>query len=115
MARVTAAEVEKIIEVDSDIDVDTFIGTATVIIDEYLVGVGYSDDLLKEMERYLSAHLIAMRQRQVTAEKFGDADQKYGGKFGLGLKFTQYGQQVEVFDTKKVLSDPSKPIVFQAL
>jgi len=115
MARVTSDDVEKIIEVDSSLDVDAFIATATVLVDETLASSGYSDDLLFEIERYLAAHFIAMRQRQLTGDAFGDASRKYAGKFGMGLDFTQYGQQVKTLDIRGVLSISSKNIMVQAL
>jgi hypothetical protein len=115
MARTTAADVEKIIQVDSSLDVDGFIDDATTIVDEYLTTSGYSDALLEKIEKYLAAHLCSMRQRQVTEETFGDAGVKYAGKFGLGLDGSQYGQQVQFLDKKGLLSAAGKSIVMQAL
>ena len=115
MARTTAAEVEKIIDADSNIDTDSFLSTANIIVTDRMAGA-YSDDVLAEIEKYLTAHLMGMRVRQLMGEKFGDADQKYGGQFGTGLKFTQYGQQVMLFDQKGLLdTERGKSMIFQAL
>lgn len=115
MARTTAADVEKIIEVDSSLDIDAFIDDATTFVDEYLTGAGYSDAILEKIEKYLSAHFISMRQRQLTEETFGDAGVKYAGKFGMGLNGSQYGQQVQVLDKKGILAKAAKSILVQAL
>ena len=109
--RVTEADVEAIIEVDSSIDVDVFITTANTLIAEILDGAGYSEAYLTEIEKYLSAHLVSLRQRQLTGQKFGDADEKYAGKFGMGLEFTQYGQFVLNLDTSGRLKKSGKPKV----
>lgn len=116
MARVADSDVEDIIEVDSSLDLDAFIQTATTLVDSTLLSAGYSDDQLFEIERFLAAHFVAMRQRQTAKEGFGDATREYGGKFGLGLDFTQYGQQVKLLDYKGVLvGGAQKTIVVQAL
>lgn len=115
MARTLAADVEKLIEVDSSLDVDAFIDDATTLVDEYLTTSGYSDALLEKIEKYLTAHLITMRQRQLTEEAFGDASRKYAGKFGMGLDASQYGQQVQFLDKKGFLGTVGKSIVIQAL
>ena len=107
--RVTEADVEKLIDVDSFIDVDPFITAANLIVDEVLSGEGYTDAYLTEIERWLAAHLVAMRQRQITGEDYGEAGVKYGGKFGVGLDFTQYGQQVKILDTSGKLASTGKP------
>ena len=72
MARTTSADVEKLIQVDSSIDIDAFIDDATTVVDEYLLSSGYSDALLEKIEKYLTAHFISMRQHPVVEEGFGD-------------------------------------------
>ena len=57
------------------------------------------DDLLKEIERWLTAHMISSsRLRTVNKEKVGDVDVTYTGKFGEGLSMTEYGQMVLQLD-----------------
>lgn len=114
--RATEADVEKIIEVDSSIDVDAFITTANTFIDEALSDAGYSEAYLTQIEIWLSAHLVALRERQLTGQKMGDADEKYGGKFDMGLKFTQYGQWVLMLDISGILQKTGMPkVIFEAL
>lgn len=107
--RVTETEVEKLIDVDSNIDVSVFITAANQLIDDVLAGAGFTEAELKEIERWLSAHFVALRQRQLTAEWFGAAKEQYGGNFGKGLEFTQYGQTVKVLDTSGRLAKVGKP------
>lgn len=95
--RVTVDEVKKLIDTELS-DVAPFIKAANLTIDEHLLNDGIGAALLKEIERWLSAHFVAMRERQLTSETAGDAANQYGGSFGMGLNFTQYGQQVRLLD-----------------
>ncbi len=105
MARVTDAEVKQIIEVDPLVvpTTDPFILTATTLVDETLLTQGYSDALLKEIELYLAAHFTGMKQRQKKSEDFGDSKDVYMEVVGLGLEFTQYGQQAKILDLNGIL------------
>ena len=96
MARVIDAEVKKII--DTTIDTDPFIQAANLIVTDRLSNQGLGDDLLKEIERWFAAHLVAIREPQAKAEKVGDTGVTYFGKDGYGLDATPYGQQVMVLD-----------------
>lgn len=118
--RATEADVEAIYAgyIDSAVDIDSFIDTANVLVTEVLTGAGLSDDLLKEIEAYLAAHLVALSppMRQLTQEKFGDATQAMGGKFGDLLKFSQFGQMVLVLDTSGRFQKSGKTnIILEAL
>lgn len=102
MARVTATEVKEIISTSlSDSIVETFIDAANTVVSE-IIG---SDTTLsttqkKEIERWLSAHLLACaREQQPQSEKDGDASITYQGKTGMGLDSTYYGQTVKIIDT----------------
>ena len=106
--RVLSSEVKEIIET-TICDTTPFINTANAIVNEYLSNSGLSITILKQIELWLSAHLVAMRERQVTSEKLGDATTQYGGEFGLGLDFTQYGQQVKILDPTGTLTTIGKP------
>jgi hypothetical protein len=116
--RVTEAEVETLLDVDSDIDVDSFITTANLLVTQVLTGSGLSDELLAEIEKYLSAHMLEShpRLRQLTQEKFGDAAQSFAGKFGEGLKATAHGQMVLILDTSGRFEKVGKAnLIFEAL
>ena len=102
MARVKPIEVKQIIDTDlSNPNIDAFILSANITVTAILG----SDTVvtaaqLKEIERWLTAHLIASsKERQAQAEKVDDASITYSGKTGDGLKSTSFGQQVLMLDT----------------
>jgi len=117
MALVTEEEVEAIIDVDSSLDLTEFIDTAHVIVSEELTPLDiYSNDRLTKIELWLAAHFVACRQRQLEQEWIGDAKQYFSGKFGMDLRFTQYGQQVMFLDTEGIFTSLQKPkMTFNAL
>jgi len=109
--RVTVAEVQEIMDTGSltDAQVTAFITAANLTVTDKLGGsTALSAAQLKEIERWLSAHFVAMRERQVADEKIGEASVKYGGQFGKMLDFTQYGQQVKILDTTGTLANIGK-------
>jgi len=102
MPRVTAAEVKLILDTDLDIDViNAFILGAYHSVNEVIGNdTTISDDLKKEIERWLSAHFIAStREQQISKAGAGGASVTYQGTTGRGLDSTMYGQQVLVLDT----------------
>lgn len=105
--RVSAAEVGQIIDTDlSDPIVDVFIGAANITVTD-LIGsnANLSTAQLKEIERWLTAHLLACtREQQAQGEAATDAKITYQGKTGMGLDSTFYGQQVKLLDTTGVLA-----------
>ena len=82
--------------------------TVTLLVTKHLVGEGLSDALLKEIERWLSAHFIAVRDPRRKSEKLGDASEAYFGNADMGLDFTPYGQQVKVLDSTGILAGLGK-------
>jgi hypothetical protein len=102
--RVDDEEVEAIIDVESHIDTNAFIATANIMVDEYLADEGLGDSILIEIEKYLAAHFIAIRQGILKAEDFGDAKDEYAIEVGKGLDATPYGQQVKVLDPSGLLA-----------
>ncbi len=109
MARVTPTEVKEILEFDPG-TIDAFITAANLFVTEMLSGKGLSDDLLKEIERWVSAHLVAIMDGdlRLDAEKIGDASSKYQGKTGMHLNATLYGQQAQMLDSTGTLVDVGK-------
>jgi hypothetical protein len=98
VARVTSAEVKAIRpDVPATFDFTPYIAAATLMVDELAAsecGSGLSDAILKEVERWLSAHLSAVASPQKKSERFegyaatfqrGDSDQ-------VGILSTHYGQ-----------------------
>ena len=100
--RTTASAVQKVIDVDTDIWDDQFIDDASVIVDkvESNSGSAYSAAELEFMERYIAAHLYAIRDPQYVKEKTGRSSATYqrGSTTGVGLDSTQWGQTALSFD-----------------
>jgi len=103
MARTTYAEVIQIMEdctVSSTV-IDSYITAANALITKV-----FEEDtnnvpaaLLTEMERWLTAHMIACSlQRSTEREKLGMAELKYTGEYGKMLESTPYGQMVLTLD-----------------
>jgi len=99
--RVNASEVREIIDIDSSIlDISSFILAANLLITKIFSGdTTTSAAELKELERWLSAHLISCLDPQTTEEWNEEVRVKYSGTFGKGLESTRYGQTVLMLDT----------------
>lgn len=105
--RVTSTEVQEIIETDlSPLTINTYISAANLTVSAFLgSSTVLSAAQLKEIERWLTAHLMAStRVRQAQDEKAGEASIKYQGKTEMGLDGTLYGQQVKLLDTTGTLA-----------
>ena len=106
MARATEAEVKEIIDTElTDEQVTPFLRAANLLVTEVLSDEGYGTSLLAEIERWLAAHFVAIRDPRISKEKIGDADATYQGKTGLGLNHTSYGQQVMILDVHGKLAE----------
>jgi len=111
MSRVTTEEVKEIIDTDlGNPVIDVFITGANQIVTSKLTDSGMSSAKLKEIERWLSAHMIANTKNRMTVkEKLGEASVEYiVGKYGSGLSSTPYGQTVLLLDTSGLLGASGK-------
>lgn len=103
MARVTYLEVQAIMENCSKTaeQMEPFITAANLLITN--VFWDDTDDpstLLKELERWMTAHMLATTIcRTASEEKVGDVSVKYTGKWDKNLESTSYGQMVMQLDT----------------
>lgn len=98
--RVTATEVKEVLDNSTltDAQVNPYITSANTLVNAAL-GTG-TTDLLKEIERWLAAHMITItRERQAKSEGAGGASITYSESFGDGLGSTTYGQMVLSLDT----------------
>lgn len=99
---VTAIEVKAILQNSSisDPTVDVFIADADLLLkkvfaDDTVLGI----DLLKSIERWFTAHMLASTLiRSTSEEKLGEASVKYTGKWDKNLESTPYGQMVLQLD-----------------
>lgn len=98
--RVTDDEVKEILDTELS-SLTPFIAAASQLVD----GIsGLDADVLKEIERWLAAHLVSMRDKRVSKASVGDSSHTYEGKTGLGLDFTRYGQTAKMLDTTGTLN-----------
>lgn len=110
MARVTAADIQEILDVSSDVltatpDLTPYITAANLLVTDLLGSSSLSDDTLKEIERWLAAHFVAIRDPRTASEKAGSVGESYQYKLGLRLEVTTYGQQAIALDTTGTLAD----------
>lgn len=116
MARVNATEVRDVIYLPStflDGMVDQCITTANIVVDSNLLDSELSDDLLKQIELYLSAHFCSVREPQLTEEEIGGRDSTVKEKrrlamIGFGFASTAFGQQAIAIDPTGKLAELSK-------
>lgn len=102
--RVTEEEVKAIIDVDTAItDISPFMTAANLLVTNVCTSTSLSDDLLKEIERWLAAHFIAIRDVRSDSEGVGNVKIKYQYKVDLNLAQTQYGQQAMMLDISGAL------------
>ena len=103
-ARVTSDEVKEIIEVDATItDITPFITAANLLVTKECTDSSLTTALLKEIERWLAAHFVAIRDARRSAEKAGSVGENFQYKLGLNLQVTTYGQQACMLDTSGAL------------
>lgn len=114
MARVTAVQVQGLIDTDSSLSavewaalVDPFIATATALAD--YVESKDSDSqltaaLLVQIEMYLAAHFYEHLDPQPAREKTGDASADFQGEFAMGLDSSKWGQTAKRLDVTGTLA-----------
>jgi len=84
--------------------IEPYISAANSLVDELLLDQGYSDAILKQIEIWLAAHFLAIRDPQIASEQTNNKNVSYLGLVGLeGLKQTRFGTQVMMFDYKGIL------------
>lgn len=118
MARATVDQVRAIITTElEDSAIEAYLESASNMVGEWFSGVSATETLLTEIERWVTAHLIAMsKERQAKEEGAGGAYIKYVGLYGTGLKTTTYGQtaiEIDVTNTLEKITGSS--LFFKAL
>lgn len=115
--RVTAADVKVLLDntAVSDADILVYALSANTLINTAL-GTG-TTDILKEIERFLTCHLIACtRERQAKKEEAGGAKIEYTGVYLAGLHSTSYGQMCMTLDlTGKLASLMGRAVKITAI
>lgn len=78
MPRVTEPEVSDVIETDlGTTQIEAFITSASVWVDDRLATSGQSASVLKEIEKYLACHFITLRDPRLMSAQAGDVVDKY--------------------------------------
>ena len=104
-ARVNAEQVSDIISTTlTEAQTNAFINSAHRMVEQTLAEKNLSEELLTEIEMWLSAHLLSMRDQRKSQVRDGDLQVAYQGKTGMGLQSTLYGQQVLTLDPTGSLS-----------
>lgn len=106
-ARVTATEVLEVMPSTTALTSTTilpFITSANVFVTDALTDAGLTDETLKEIERWLSAHMATVVEDRISKEEgAGGAYIKWAGKWEDELSSTQFGQMVLMLDTSNTL------------
>jgi hypothetical protein len=103
MARTTSAAVLQIMD---ECTLDTAVIDGLITSASAFITKVFEDDtemtstILTEIERWLTAHMIACTPAYRTAskERLGDAEVSYTGQWGKMLESTPYGQMVKTLD-----------------
>lgn len=104
--RTTEDEVKAIIDTELTGDeITPFLRSANVFVTASLGSTVLSVDHLREIEAWVAAHFVAVRDPRLTSRKAGEATDTYQ-KAGEGkrLEATIYGQQALVLDTTGTLA-----------
>ena len=112
MPRVLGAEVRQVIRLSeaavSNATLDEQIAVASRLTSDLLSTKGLSDDRLKDIEKYLSAHFAALYDREAMSaeKKVGGAESEYylANAVGKYLDLTVWGQMAKVLDTSNTLA-----------
>ena len=118
MARIIEDDVRAVLPTSlEDKDILVYISTANALVTNELGESGLGSLILKDIERYLTAHFIAFtRERMGTRERLGDAEITYAGKFGEELMATPWGQIAATLDTTGTLRAMGKRrVTFKAI
>jgi len=101
MIRVTDDQVQRVVDIPSGVEVQTFIDVASRLVDEVLVSSGLTSARLADIELYLSAHLVALTEEGggITLQRTGASSVQYTQLKGDGLKLTRFGQMALDLDT----------------
>lgn len=108
--RVLYIEVEEILETTlTQSQIEKFITTANIIVNKHLADESsMTDEILKEVELWLSAHFCCIRDMRSANEKAGKVGVAYQYKVDLNFSVTIYGQQAMMLDHTGILSSLNK-------
>lgn len=100
MPRIDDDDVIAILDFDPSItDLTRFISAAEQLVDRQCVPTGkYNASELANIEMWLAAHFVAIRDPRYASETMGAASVTMQNKIGMNLGSTPYGQQAMLLD-----------------
>jgi len=101
-ARVTTEDVKVIIDT-SIADLTVFITAANLLVNGHLSAAGLSEEVLIEIEKYVAAHILSVKDPRTKSVGVDVLSESYQGQWGFGLKGTSYGQIAILLDTSGIL------------
>lgn len=106
MARVTEDLLRTIVELSEGLDCSTFIDTANIVVDAFVLPHLTIQPLLIKIELYLAAHFAALMDERggLTRSMQGDASETYSDIYDKGFRSTRFGQQAIVLDQSGTLA-----------
>lgn len=106
---------EEVLEIMDGCSVSTSIVDSLIVAANAVVNKVFENDtetsstLLKEIEKWYTAHMLASSLSRTTQEeKLGDASVIYTGKYGMMLDSTPYGQMVKTLDITGKMANTGK-------
>jgi hypothetical protein len=101
--RIADAEVQAILRTTEE--VEPYLIMASLVVEQHLYTLGYTEALLREIERWLAAHFFTLAHGgALQAKKIGDSSWTYETTpLGKGLNSTRYGAAVAMLDTAGIL------------
>ena len=106
MARTTTSRVCSVMDTTlTENEVSPFVETANLMVTAYLASTDQTADALREVETYLAAHFVSLRDRLVKSEAAGGVRFDYQGETGMGLDSSHYGQTAKLLDSSGVLKE----------
>jgi hypothetical protein len=115
--RVTDDEVKELIDTEEP-DLTPFITAANVLVEKILANdSSLTSDQLKQIELWLSAHFVAIKDPVAKTESIGGTSVSHYLSGGSGgLKMTPYGEMACVLDTSgKLVSMGKRKAGFEAI
>lgn len=109
--RVTEDEVRSLVDSDEELSLAPFIATANAVadlVDSNDADGVLTDAMLKEIEKYLSAHFYEHRDPQYTSRATAGASASFQGQFGMALDSSKWGQTAKMLDVTGYLASMSR-------
>lgn len=107
MSRASESDVRAIIDTVSTLDIAPMLAAASAItdyVDTCDTDSVLNNALLKQIETYLTAHLVAQRDPQAKEKWNDEAKDVYQGDFGMHFDSTHWGQTALLLDVSGCLN-----------